>query len=181
MSYGRPIPFHSVVDLVRRACHIEEADPPATIAAKLEHRVASLGEDLRPTLPGLRYLLSVQVEDSDAALLAVDPKLRRVEVFDALRRLFIRAAEHRPLVVVFEDMHWVDTATEEWLGWMSDSLATRRILLILTYRPGYSPPFGRPDVPHAARALAPSPTTDSVAMARAPARGRARARRARAR
>jgi predicted ATPase len=166
VSYGRPIPFHSVVDLVRRACHIEEADPPATIAAKLEHRVASLGEDLRPTLPGLRYLLSVQVEESDAALLAVDPKLRRVEVFDALRRLFIRAAEHRPLVVVFEDMHWADTATEEWLGWMSDSLATRRILLILTFRPGYSPPVADRTF-HTRLALSTLSTTDSVAMARA--------------
>src|SRR6185295_19781902 len=122
------------------ACHIDEADPSAVIAAKLEHRVASLGEDLRPTLPGLRYLLSVQVEESDAALLAVDPKLRRVEVFDALRRLFVRAAERRPLAIVFEDMHWADTATEEWLGSMADSLATRRILLILTFRPGYAPP-----------------------------------------
>ena len=166
VSYGRPIPFHSVVDLVRRACHIEEADPPATIAAKLEHRVASLGEDLRPTLPGLRYLLSVQVEESDAALLAVDPKLRRVEVFDALRRLFIRAAEHRPLVVVFEDMHWADTATEEWLGWMSDSLATRRILLILTFRPGYSPPVADRTF-HTRLALSTLSATDSVAMARA--------------
>ena len=166
VSYGRPIPFHSVVDLVRRACHIEEADPPATIAAKLEHRVASLGEDLRPTLPGLRYLLSVQVEESDAALLAVDPKLRRVEVFDALRRLLIRAAEHRPLVVVFEDMHWADTATEEWLGWMSDSLATRRILLILTFRPGYSPPMADRTF-HTRLALSTLSTTDSVAMARA--------------
>ena len=166
VSYGRPIPFHSVVDLVRRACHIEEADPPATIAAKLEHRVASLGEDLRPTLPGLRYLLSVQVEDSDAALLAVDPKLRRVEVFDALRRLFIRAAEHRPLVIVFEDMHWADTATEEWLGWMSDSLATRRILLILTFRPGYSPPVADRTF-HTRLALSTLSATDSVAMARA--------------
>ena len=166
VSYGRPIPFHSVVDLVRRACHIEEADPPATIAAKLEHRVASLGEDLRPTLPGLRYLLSVQVEESDAALLAVDPKLRRVEVFDALRRLFIRAAEHRPLVIVFEDMHWADTATEEWLGWMSDSLATRRILLILTFRPGYSPPVADRTF-HTRLALSTLSATDSVAMARA--------------
>jgi tetratricopeptide (TPR) repeat protein len=166
VSYGRPIPFHSVVDLVRRACHIDEADPPATIAAKLEHRVASLGEDLRPTLPGLRYLLSVQVEESDAALLAVDPKLRRVEVFDALRRLLIRAAERRSLVVVFEDMHWADTATEEWLGWMADSLATRRILLILTFRPGYSPPVADRTF-HTRLALSTLSATDSVAMARA--------------
>ena len=166
VAYGRPIPFHSVVDLVRRACHIDEADPAPTIAAKLEHRVASLGEDLRPTLPGLRYLLSVQVEESDAALLAVDPKLRRVEVFDALRRLFIRAAERRPLVVVFEDMHWADTATEEWLGCMADSLATRRILLILTFRPGYAPPVADRTF-HTRLALSTLSTSDSVAMARA--------------
>jgi tetratricopeptide (TPR) repeat protein len=165
MSYGRSIPFHAVIDLVRRACQVDEADPPAAIAAKLEHRVAALGDDLRSTLPGLRYLLSVQVEEKDAALLAVDPRLRRVEVFDALRRLFLRAAERRPLVVVFEDMHWADGATQEWLGLMADSLATQPILLILTFRPGQAPVADRTF--HTRLALSTLSAGDSAAMARA--------------
>jgi transcriptional regulator with AAA-type ATPase domain/tetratricopeptide (TPR) repeat protein len=166
VSYGRSIPFHAVIDLVRRVCHVDEADPPATIAAKLEHHVASLGDDLRPTLPGLRYLFSIQVEESDAALLAVDPKLRRAELSDALRRLFLRASELRPLVVVFEDMHWADPATRELLELMADSLATRRILLILTLRPGHPSPVAERSF-HTRLTLSTLSPTDSAAMARA--------------
>src|SRR5262249_6677430 len=118
------------------------------------------------TLPGLRYLFSVQVDESDAALGAVDPKLRRAEVFDALRRLLFRAAERRPLVVVFEDMHWADALTHEWLALMADSLATQRILLILTPRPGHAPPIGDRTF-HTRLALSTLSETDSIAMARA--------------
>jgi transcriptional regulator with AAA-type ATPase domain/tetratricopeptide (TPR) repeat protein len=166
VSYGRSIPFHAVIDLVRRVCHVDEADPPATIAAKLEHHVASLGEDLRSTLPCLRYLFSVQVDESDAALLALDPKLRRVELSDALRRLFVRAAELGPVVVGFEDMHWADPATQELLEQLADSLATRRILLILTMRPGHPSPIADRTF-HARLALSTLSAVDSVTMARA--------------
>ena len=140
MSFGRSMAFHPLIDLLRRNFRIEESDTEEMIVAKVERSVLRLGEDLRPFLPYLRYLLSV--DPGDAAVLAMDPQQRRGEIFDALRHLTLRASEVRPQVTVFEDAHWMDQATEAYLLFMADSIPTSRVLRILTYRTGYVQPFG---------------------------------------
>jgi transcriptional regulator with AAA-type ATPase domain/tetratricopeptide (TPR) repeat protein len=164
VSFGGSSPLHPLIDLVRRACRIDEGDAEPAVVAKLEAGVAALGEDLAATLPALRYLLSV--DPGDPALLARDPKLRRAELFDALRRLVLAAAERRALVVVLEDLHWADPATGEWLALLADSLATRRILLVLTHRPGHVLPFADRTF-HTRLALGALSAGDSAEMARA--------------
>ena len=140
MSFGRSIAFYPLIDLLRRNFGIEEGDGEGTIVRKVERAVLRLGEDLRSTLPYLRYLLSV--DPGDPALLQMDAQQRRGEIFEAVRRLTMRAAEVHPQVCVFEDLHWMDRGTEDYLLSVADSLATSRILLVLTYRPGYAHPFG---------------------------------------
>lgn len=140
MSYGRSIAFHPLIDLLKRGFRIDEADNEETIVRKIDAAVLRLGDDLRPTLPYLRYLLSV--DPGDPAVIDMDPKLRRGEIFDALRRLAVRAAEVQPQVLVYEDVHWIDQASEESLVFAADSVPTSRILQILTYRTGYQHPFG---------------------------------------
>jgi class 3 adenylate cyclase/tetratricopeptide (TPR) repeat protein len=140
ISFGRNIAFHPLLDLLKRNFRIQEGDSEATIAGKIEHGLLRLGEDLRPSLPYLRYLLAI--DPGDPAVLTMDPKRRRAEVFGAVRRLMLRAAEVRPQVVVCEDLHWMDRATEEYLLFAADSIPTSRVLCILTYRPGYAQPFG---------------------------------------
>lgn len=140
MSFGRSIAFHPLIDLLKRTFRIEEGDGEAAIARKIDRSVLGLGEDLRPTLPYLRYLLSV--DPGDASLAAMDPQQRRGEIFDAVRRLTMRAAEVHPQVCVFEDLHWMDRATQDYLVSVADSVAGSRVLLVLTYRPGFTHPFG---------------------------------------
>jgi len=140
ISFGRSIAFHPLIDLLRRTFRIEESDQDSTIIEKIERGVLRLGADLRSTLPYLRHLLAV--DPGDVAVQALEPQLRRAEVFEAVRRLLLRAAEIWPQVVVFEDAHWMDQATEEYVGLLADIIATSRVLMILTYRPGYVPPFG---------------------------------------
>jgi class 3 adenylate cyclase/ribosomal protein L40E len=125
MSFGRSIPFHPLIDLLKRNFRIEEADTEDTIIKKIEASVLRLGEDLRPILPYLRYLLSI--DPGEPAVLSMDPKLRRGEIFDALRRLAARATEIHPQVVVYEDVHWMDQATEESLLFAADSIPNSRI------------------------------------------------------
>jgi class 3 adenylate cyclase/tetratricopeptide (TPR) repeat protein len=164
MSFGRSIAFHPLIDLLRRTFRIEETDSADAIATKIDRSVLRLGEDLRPTLPYLRYLLAV--DPGDPAVPSMDPNLRRAEVFSAVRRLLHRAAEVRPQVVVFEDVHWMDQATEGHLARLADSIAASRILMILTYRPGYAPPFGDRTY-HTRVALTSLPIEASVEMTRA--------------
>ena len=164
MSFGRSMAFHPLIDLLRRNFRIEESDTEEMIVAKVERSVLRLGEDLRPFLPYLRYLLSV--DPGDAAVLAMDPQQRRGEIFDALRRLTLRASEVRPQVTVFEDAHWMDQATEAYLLFMADSIPTSRVLRILTYRTGYVQPFGERTY-HTRIALNTLSTEHSVEMAQA--------------
>ncbi len=140
VPFGRAMPFHPVVHMLRQACGIEESDAGAVVIAKLEQRVRRLDERLGPTLPFLRALLGV--DPGDPAVEAMDPKLRRVEIFHATQRMLARAAESQPHVMVLEDAHWMDAATEEWAARLAESLAAQRVLLVVTYRPGYTPAFG---------------------------------------
>jgi class 3 adenylate cyclase/tetratricopeptide (TPR) repeat protein len=163
VSFGRSIAFHPVIDLLKRMLRIEESDGEQTIARKVELGVVSLGEDLQALVPYLRYLLGV--DPGDPAVAALDPRRRRAEIFHAFRRLLVRASEIRPLVVVYEDAHWMDQASEGSLLFTADSVPRHRILLILTYRLGYQHPFGDRTY-HTRVALTALPAEASVEMAR---------------
>ena len=75
IAFGRTMAFHPLIDLVRRAFLVDDGDPEAAIVEKIEHAVLPLGEDLRPVLPFLRYLLSV--DPGDPGVLQLSPQLRR--------------------------------------------------------------------------------------------------------
>jgi tetratricopeptide (TPR) repeat protein len=164
MSFGRAFAFHPMIDLLRRTFRIEEGDAEGTIIEKIDQGVLRLGAELRPILPYLRYLLAV--DPGDPAVRTMDPQLRRAEIFDALWRLLLRAAEVRPQVVVFEDLHWMDQATEAFLTFTMDSIPASRVLCLLSYRPGYVHPFGDRTY-HTRLALPTLSTADTVQMARA--------------
>ena len=90
MSFGRSIAFHPIVDMLKRTFRIEETDTESTIAKKIERGVLMLGEDLRSLVPYLRYVLSV--DPGEASVLTMDPQQQRAEIFDALRRMLLRAS-----------------------------------------------------------------------------------------
>ena len=139
ISFGQSIPLLPLIDQLRENFRIEEFDGEPEIIAKVEHGMRRLG-GLETHIPYIRYLLSV--DPGDPAISAMDPLVRRRQVFDALRTLTLRGARLRPTVFVFEDLHWIDRSTEEYLGSFVDSVAGLPLMLILTYRLGYNPPFG---------------------------------------
>ena len=163
VPFGRSVPFHPVVEMLRRVCRIEEGDTSVVTGIKLEEHLRRLDERLLPALPFLRVLLGLDA--GDPSVDAMDPKLRRVEIFNATRQMLARAAEIRPHVLVLEDAHWMDSASEEWTARLSESLAAQRVLLVITYRPGYSPAFGDHTF-HTRLALTTLSSADSVRMSR---------------
>jgi class 3 adenylate cyclase len=140
LSFGKAMAFHPLVDLVRRQVGVEEADGEEAIADKVERVVAAAGSDLGDTAPYLRALLSV--DPGSAEVRGMSPVQRRGETLEALRRLLVRAAERHPQVLVIEDLHWIDGASEQFLVALVDSVPALRALLVFTYRPGYANPFG---------------------------------------
>ena len=100
----------------------------------------TLDRALEPTLPALLALLDVPVDD--AAWQTLDPGQRRQRTLDAVKRLLLREARQQPLLVIFEDLHWIDGETQALLDGLVDSLVSARLLLLVDYRPEYQHAWG---------------------------------------
>ena len=123
-SFGASIPMLPTIDQLRENFRIDENDREPEIIAKVEHGMRRLGS-LEREIPYIRYLLAV--DPGDPAVLAMDAVARRTRTFHALRALGLRGAAIKPLVLVFEDMHWADSSTQEYLDFLMDSVVGARL------------------------------------------------------
>ena len=139
ISFGQASPFLPLIEQLRENFQIDEFDGEPEIIAKVEQGMRRMGE-LEAHIPAIRYLLSV--DPGDPAFAAMEGTARRRQLFAALRALSLRGARLRPLVLVVEDLHWIDTSSEEFLTFLLDAVAGVPLLLLVTYRIGYTPPFG---------------------------------------
>ena len=105
------------------------------IREKLTGKLLTLDPALQPTLPA--FLALLDVSSDDAPWRALDPPQRRQRTLDALKRLILRESQEQPLLLVFEDLHWIDPETQALLDSLVESLPTARILLLVNYRPEY--------------------------------------------
>ena len=138
LSYGAGIPYLPVLEVLRHACRLTDADTPESIARKLQAGLKRLGIEPEGALPYLLQFLGVKGEIDELAMISPDAIQSRT--FEILRRMCVNGSRLRPLIIAVEDLHWVDTASEA-LGATIESLAGVPLLLILTYRPGYRPPW----------------------------------------
>jgi len=137
-SYGTVLPFHPLIDLLRRALALQPSDSDDTIRQRLDRAVAELPALSPVRLSFLRALLSI--DPGDASFAHLDPKLRRAGIFDAVRDYLRATSEIRPLAILLEDAHWFDQATAEFLPALIDELAASAVLLCVTTRTGYPLP-----------------------------------------
>ena len=135
LSYGKATSYLPVIALLRAYFKVNERETHREIHEKVTGKLLTLDRALEPTLPALLALLDVPVED--ASWQALDPVQRRQRTLDAVRRLLLRESQNQPLVVVFEDLHWIDAETQALLDGLVDSLPTARLLLLVNYRPEY--------------------------------------------
>jgi class 3 adenylate cyclase/tetratricopeptide (TPR) repeat protein len=140
VSYGKATPYFPVLELLRRYAHVEEHDDTRTTRAKVTGQVLTLDETLQDTLPALLALLDALPTDSPFFTLA--PPQRRQRTLDALKRVLLRESQGQPLLLVFEDLHWVDSETQALLNSLVESLPTTRLLLLVNYRPEYQHGWG---------------------------------------
>jgi len=140
ISYGKNIPYLPIIDILKGNFGVQEADNDAAIIRKVDEGTAHWDEGAEATVPYLKYLLNV--DPGDPAVTVMDPMERRAGVFDSLRALLPQESRRRPLVVVVEDLHWVDEMSEEALAALVDVVASAPVLLVLTYRPAYAHSLG---------------------------------------
>src|SRR5262249_45550800 len=139
ISFGQASPFLPLIEQLRENFQIDELDGEPEIIAKAEQGMRRMGE-LEAYIPAIRYLLSV--DPGDAAFAALDGPARRRQLFAALRPLSLHGAQRRPLVLMIEDLPWFATRMGEFLNAMLAAVAGVPLLLLVTYRFGYTPPFG---------------------------------------
>jgi class 3 adenylate cyclase len=140
VSYGKATPYFPVIDLLKRYAHVEEHDDLRTIRAKVTGQVLTLDPALQDTVPALLALLDALPEDSP--FLTLDSPQRRQRTLDALKRVLLRESQEQPLLLVFEDLHWIDSETQVLLNSLIESLPTAGILLLVNYRPEYQHGWG---------------------------------------
>ena len=135
VSYGMTTPSLPVVELLKRYLQIDDADSPSQIRDKITQKIPAGESRLEALLPPLLALLDIPPEDP--VWHALEPAQRRQRTIDAVKHLVLQASIAQPVLIIFEDLHWIDTETQGLLDSLVDSLPAMRILLLVTYRPEY--------------------------------------------
>ena len=135
VSYGKATDWLPVVDLLRNYFAINDNEPTAVIQTKIERKLATLDTNLAKEITPLSALFDIPVDDT--VWHALGSPQRRWRTLQAIQTLVYCESEHQPLLLVFEDLHWIDGETQALLDELIDQLPGRRILLLVNYRPEY--------------------------------------------
>lgn len=134
---GQSVPYHPILHTMRMSFRIEPDDSASRIREKIRRGVRQVAMDPETVLPVLEMLFGLSV--SGETLQRLDPHSKRQRIFETIRALTMAGARLRPLIIVLEDLHWIDTTSEEFLVQLIDSLPGMPLLLLTTHRPGYTP------------------------------------------
>src|SRR5262245_21357180 len=140
VSYGKATAYLPVRDLLKAYFQIDDRDDGRKIREKLTGKLLTLDATLGPTLPAFLTLLDVPVEDRQWQ--ALDPTQRRQRTLAAIKQLLLRESQVQPLLLVFENLHWIDAETQAVLDSLMEGLPTARLLLLVNYRPEYQHGWG---------------------------------------
>jgi class 3 adenylate cyclase/tetratricopeptide (TPR) repeat protein len=135
VSYGKATAYLPVRDLLKAYCRIEDRDDLRTVRAKVTGQLLTLDEALHDTVPAVLALF--EALPADSPFLSLDPLQRRRRTLEALKRILLRESQVQPVLLVFEDLHWIDSETQAVLDLLVESLPTARMLLLVNYRPEY--------------------------------------------
>jgi len=140
VSHGKASAYLPVIEMLHGYFGIDSSDDGRKRREKVIGKLLALDQSLEDALPYLFVLLGIQEGEDPLAQIDVQKRRRRTQ--EALKRIVLRESLNQPLIVVFEDLHWVDSETEAWLNLLADSLATARVLLMVNYRPEYRHQWG---------------------------------------
>ncbi len=140
VSHGRASAYLPVIELLKGYFRIADDDDERARREKITGKVLALDRTLEDTLAYFFALL--RVEDPASTLREMDPAIRRRRTREAIKSLVLRESLNQSLMVIFEDLHWVDAETQGLLDLLADSIGTARILMMVNYRPEYEHHWG---------------------------------------
>ena len=140
VSHGKAYPYLPLIDLLKNYFQLTNQDDERKRREKITGKVLTLDRSLEEILPYLLHLLGNA--EPTSPLQQMDPQIRRKRTLEAIKRLLIRESLNQPLVLIFEDLHWLDNETQAFLSLLGESIASTRILLLVNYRPEYRHEWG---------------------------------------
>ena len=140
LSYSRNIAYHPIVDVLRANFDIQDTDTDQVIREKVTRFLTALNIDQASTLPYLLELLSVKESGIDK--IPMSPEARKDRTLEALKRITLKGAEYRHVIMAIEDLHWMDRSSEDSLKELLENIPGARIFLIFTYRPEFIHTWG---------------------------------------
>jgi len=140
LSYARNVAYHPVIDILKANFKIDEADEGHEIKRKVTNRLSDIGIEPTSMSPYLLDMLSVKESGIDE--LNISPELKKERVVGSLLRIILKGSEQAPLIMIFEDLHWVDNTTEALLKDILDGIPGSRVLLLFSYRPEFIHTWG---------------------------------------
>jgi class 3 adenylate cyclase/tetratricopeptide (TPR) repeat protein len=139
LSYGSAVPYIPLTDIVRANCGIADGDSPADVEAKISFGLAELEIDPGPRTALLLRMMGLHDDGADD----LTPEAVKQRTFETLLAMCLSGSRRRPLLLVVEDLHWVDRVSEEFLSRLVESIQGAPLALVCTYRPGYQAPWMR--------------------------------------
>jgi class 3 adenylate cyclase/tetratricopeptide (TPR) repeat protein len=140
LSYSRNIAYHPIVDVLRANFDIQDTDIDQVVREKVTRFLSALNIEEASTLPYLLELLSVKNSGIDK--LPMSPEARKDRTLEALKRITLKGAELRHVIMAIEDLHWMDRSSEDALKELLESIPGARVFLIFTYRPEFIHTWG---------------------------------------
>src|SRR5713226_3701036 len=140
VSHGKAYPYLPLIDLLKNYFQLGLHDDERQRREKITGRVLTLDRSLEDILPYLFFLLGIA--EPTSPLQQMDPQIRRRRTLEAIKRLLVRESLNQPLIVIFEDLHWLDAETQAFLQLLSESIPSARMLLLVNYRPEYQHTWG---------------------------------------
>ena len=140
VSHGKASAWLPAIELLKSYFDLADEDDDSRRSEKVEAKARDLDPALADTLPYILSLLGIA--GAGASLAMMDAQIRRRRTLEAVKRIIIRESLKQPLVVIFEDLHWIDAETQELLDLLVDSVASARILMLVNYRPEYHHTWG---------------------------------------
>ena len=136
VSHGKASAYLPIIELLHGYFGIDTGDDSRKRREKVNGRVLTLERSLGDTLPYLFALLGIV--DGVDPLAQMDAQVKRRRTLDAVKRIVLRESMRQPLMVIFEDLHWIDNETQAFLNQLAETIATAKVLLLVSYRPEYS-------------------------------------------
>jgi class 3 adenylate cyclase/tetratricopeptide (TPR) repeat protein len=140
LSYSTAVTYHPVIDIIRANFDIREGDRDSEIREKVVKGLKILRVDEAMTLPYFLELLSVK--DSGIEKIPMSPDAKKDRIIQAYKLITLKGSEIRPLILAFEDLHWIDKSSEEVLKYVFESIPGARVLMVFTYRPEFVHTWG---------------------------------------